>query len=108
MSALDNLAAFYDRTGVPVKAEPLLEKVLAIREKLLRPTHPSVAFTLNSLGNVYFDTGAYSRAQLSYERALAINEAELGPAHPDTAMPLHNLADSHRPALQIMANRMAG
>ncbi|MFM7219328.1 MAG: tetratricopeptide repeat protein [Nodosilinea sp.] len=90
--ALNNLAVLYTDMGRYVEAEPLYQKALAIREKVLGPDHPDTADSLNYLANFYASQGRYSQAEPLYQRALAIREKALGPDHPSTASSLNNLA----------------
>ena len=71
---------------------PLLERVIAIREKTLGPEHSHLAISLGNLALVYYATGEYTRAEPLFERALANDEKALGPEHPDVAVSLNNLA----------------
>jgi tetratricopeptide (TPR) repeat protein len=73
--SLINLAVLYQTTGVHTKAEPLLERALAIREKALGPEHPDFALSLNVLAKLYQSTGAYAKAEPLFERALSIDES---------------------------------
>jgi CHAT domain-containing protein/Tfp pilus assembly protein PilF len=76
-----------------VKAEPLYQRALAIREKSLGPEHRDVAQSLNNLALLYIKMGDYAKAEPLQQRALAIQEKSLGPEHPDVAASLSNLAD---------------
>src|SRR5262249_3573413 len=74
------------------QARGLLERALAIREKVLGPEHPDTAMTLNDLGYAIEHQGSLVEARAFYERALAINEKVLGPEHPATAWSLHDFS----------------
>ncbi|WP_238178440.1 CHAT domain-containing tetratricopeptide repeat protein [Calothrix sp. 336/3] len=78
--------------GKYTEAIPLLEKVLAILEKVLGKEHPDVANSLNSLAALYYSQGNYSKAELLLVRSLAIREKVLGGEHPDVAGSLNSLA----------------
>ncbi|MEE8273634.1 MAG: tetratricopeptide repeat protein, partial [Alphaproteobacteria bacterium] len=56
------------------KAESLLKRGLAIREKALGPEHPDVAGSLNNLAALYDAQGKYTEAEPLEKRALAIAE----------------------------------
>jgi tetratricopeptide (TPR) repeat protein len=73
-------------------ARPLLERALAVREKVLGPEHPDTAQSLHSLGALLHDQGDLASARPLAERALAIWEKVLGPEHPNTATSLNHLA----------------
>ena len=73
----------------------LHERALAIREKVLGPTHPDTAKSLHNLASYLANTSATSdraAARPIFERVLAIREKALGPTHPDIALTLNNLA----------------
>jgi tetratricopeptide (TPR) repeat protein len=78
------------------QAQPLLQRALAICEKVLGPEHPETASTLNNLAWLYGNQGKYEQAEPLYLRALAILEKTLGPEHPWTAVTLCDLADLYR------------
>ena len=74
------------------QAVPLVQRALAIREKILGSEHPDVAASLDNLAGLYRDQGKYAEAEVRYRRALAIGEKALGPEHPRVAASLNNLA----------------
>jgi tetratricopeptide (TPR) repeat protein len=74
------------------EAQPLCERALAIREKVLGPEHPDTATSLDRLGLLLKAQDDLAAARPLHERALAIREKALGPEHPDTATSLNNLA----------------
>jgi tetratricopeptide (TPR) repeat protein len=74
------------------KARPLLERALAISEKMHGAEHLETAPDLNNLANVLRKLHDFEHARPLLERALAIREKALGPEHPDTATSLINLA----------------
>ena len=59
-------------------AEPLYNRALAIRERLLGPEDPAVAETLNGLGELRTYEGRYSDALTFFEQALSIRQKVLG------------------------------
>ncbi|MEA2894150.1 MAG: hypothetical protein QOI05_4943 [Bradyrhizobium sp.] len=71
--------------------QPLLERALAIEEKLFGADHPKTAGTLNKLGYTLMAQGNLAGARVYFERSLALREREYGPDHPNTASNLHNL-----------------
>ncbi|CAM9093379.1 unnamed protein product [Laminaria digitata] len=73
-------------------AEPLYTRSLAVREKVLGPEHPDVAFSLNGLAALLDSQGKYAEAEPLLKRSLAIREKALGPEHPDVASSINNLA----------------
>jgi CHAT domain-containing protein/Tfp pilus assembly protein PilF len=74
------------------KAEPLYQRALAIKEKVLGPEHPDVASSLYSLASLYVERGDYTKAEQFFQRARVIREKALGPEHPDVAFTLKGLA----------------
>ncbi|WP_170136275.1 tetratricopeptide repeat protein [Nannocystis exedens] len=89
--------------GKYVEARELLDRALALREKVLGPDHPDTSTTLANLGNLSLATGDRDAARVFHERSLAIKERALGPNHPDVARSLVGLgiatesyAASHR------------
>ena len=94
--SLNNLAMALASAGDYAEAEPLLQRALAISEKVRDPEHPLTATSLNNLGTLYRDQGRYAQAVPLLQRALAIFEKVLGPEHPDTATSLSNLAGLYR------------
>ncbi|NET45324.1 tetratricopeptide repeat protein [Okeania sp. SIO2B3] len=74
------------------EAEPLLQRSLAIREKILRDDHPHLEESLNNLGELYRKQGKYDEAEPLLQRALIIKEKAFGVDHPHYALGLSNLA----------------
>lgn len=88
-----NQAGFYAHQRARyVLAEPLFQRSLSIREKVLGPEHPSTATSLNNLAGLYRTTGRLSKAEPLYARAVVIDTKVYGPDHPDVATDLNNLA----------------
>ena len=90
---LNNLAGLYHAQRRYADAEPLHQRLLAIREKA---EHLDFASSLNNLAALYYGHGRYTEAEPLYERALAIWEKVLGPEHPGLARGLNNLAGLYR------------
>jgi tetratricopeptide (TPR) repeat protein len=88
---LVNLGLFYQDQGQYEQAEPLYQRVLAIREKVLGPEHLDTARSLDNLAILYHNQLQYAKAEPLYQRALTIYEKVLGAEHPDTARTLDNL-----------------
>ena len=68
--------------GDYARAEPLLQRALAIREKALGPDHPDVADSLDNLAVLYYVRGDYARAEPLYQRSLAISGEGARPRPP--------------------------
>jgi len=83
-TSLSNLALVLQAQGDVAGARPLLERALAIKEKMLGPEDSYTALSLNHLALLLQDQGDFAGALAHYERALAIYEKVLGFEHPDT------------------------
>ncbi|MBI5716268.1 MAG: tetratricopeptide repeat protein [Burkholderiales bacterium] len=78
-----------------MRAKALFEQALAIQQKALGPTHPTLAVTLNNLAGVLEDLKRAREALPLHERALALRERGFGARHPSVALSLNNLAALH-------------
>jgi tetratricopeptide (TPR) repeat protein len=100
--------------GRYAQAQPLYEKALAIRKKVLGEEHPDTARGYNSLAVNLNHQGQYAQAQPLLEKALAIRKKMLGEEHPDTAMAFANLGinlvhqEKPREALHYLQPALAG
>lgn len=95
-SPLVIIAGGYFENGDYARAEPLLQRALALREKALGPRHRRVGTVLEQLGVVYAERGDLLRAEPLLQRALAIVEQD--PESRDDAEVgrlLSNLAQSY-------------
>jgi CHAT domain-containing protein/Tfp pilus assembly protein PilF len=72
-----------------------IERALAIRERILEPSHRDVATALNNVAIIYRKKGEYAKAEPLFQRALAIFERSLGPEDPSVADTLDFLALLH-------------
>jgi len=63
-------------------ALPQAAEALKLREALLGPSHPRIAFTLNTVATPYWHLGRYDEATAALQRSLTIAEAAFGPDHP--------------------------
>jgi len=81
-------------------AEPLLREVVAVRTRVLSPTHPDTLDAEQTLGICLQRSGRAREALPLLERQVTLREAVLGPSSPALAGPLGNLAgaltDLHR------------
>jgi hypothetical protein len=66
------LALLCHDQGESAKAEPLLKRALAIREKALGPDHPHVAQSLENLANLYRASERNAEAEVLEQRAAKI------------------------------------
>ena len=78
------------------KALPIAEKVLALREKSLKPESPRVIESIDSLAAIYVATRRYKKAEELYVRRLAILKKTSDPEHLDVAATLYKMAPAYR------------
>lgn len=83
-SILNNLGMLYLHQKSYVKADELLHKCLAIREKSLGENNLETAGTVFNLGVVFVMKGDFKAAQPFIDRAVAVSEKVAGPDHPQT------------------------
>ena len=93
---LNNLGRLYLETRDPASAALLFERALALEERWLGASHPSVAVSLDGLAQCDLRGGEMERAEPRLARALGIQEKALGKDHPDTAVIRLHLADLRR------------
>ena len=87
----NNMGELYRHMGDYARAEPALEKAVA-----LAGSNPSAAFSLNNLALVQKALGKYNEAENSYRKALQIYIAQGKREHPDYTNPLNNLGELYR------------
>ncbi len=90
---LNNEGLAWMAAGQYAKAQPPLERALAIHETTLGPAHLDVAVSLYNLAELYKVPGEYEQAKLFHKRALDIREKSLDPMHPYIAISLNGLAE---------------
>jgi tetratricopeptide (TPR) repeat protein len=76
------------------EAQPLLEKVLAIRRQVLGEEHPLTATNYHNLASILYKQDKYVEAEAGFRKALDIRRKALGEDHPDTATTYNNLASN--------------
>jgi tetratricopeptide (TPR) repeat protein len=87
----EQAAALYAQ-GKYAMAQPLYEKALAIRRRLLTDDHPDTAVSYNNVAYNLSAQGKYAAAQPLLEQALGIRRQLSGDNHPDTATSYNNVA----------------
>ena len=102
VSALSNLAVFYQNLGRFDEAEGTLLRALRILENLSAPSDPDrpnnadsinqLGFVLNNLASLYQETGDYISAEKYFLRSIELRERVLGKDHALTALTQSNLA----------------
>jgi tetratricopeptide (TPR) repeat protein len=89
---MSQLAQLLYAKSLLFEAEPLMRRVLEIKEGNLGPLHPTVAACLNNLAQLLKATNRLSEAEPLMRRALEMDEKSFGPLHPNVATTLNNLA----------------
>jgi len=91
----NNLAEVFRLQKDMIKAKKLLEQARdSLKDRYIKyPNHPSIAQTLNNLGNLYLDLKKYKDAKISFELALGIwNEIFNSIGNQESIITLYNLA----------------
>ena len=89
--AMNQLLRIYAAQGKYADAEAAAARGLAVRQKVLPPTDPTIAQSQVNLANIYKLEGKVAQAESLYQQALASEQKSLGPDHPDVAENLNNL-----------------
>ena len=84
-NSYNNVAYNLNAQGKYAQAQPLYEKALEIRRRLLTDDHPDTANSYNNVAANLNAQGKYAQAQPLYEKALEIHRRLLTDDHPDTA-----------------------
>ena len=82
-TSYNNLAGLYKSMGAFEKAEPLYDKALSIREKVLGEEHPDTATSYNNLAVFYYNTEELEKAYAFMKKAVDVRETVLPENHPD-------------------------
>ena len=88
------MASYSVRQGNAFQAVEYYTQVLEISKAFLGAHHPSVANTLNNLGNAWSSLGEKKKAIEYYEKALEMTKSFLGESHPSVASTLNNLGNA--------------
>ena len=86
------MAANLNDQGKYAQAQPLFEKALEIKRRLLTDEHPHTATSYAWLAANLNAQGKYAQAQPLFEKALEIKRRLLTDDHPDTAQSYNNVA----------------
>ncbi len=81
----------YRELGLVDRAQPLLDRSLALRREAFGDRHPQVAESLHALGLLAIVRGELPRAEALHRRALALRRELLGEADPRIAESLNGL-----------------
>lgn len=90
--SLKNRAHYYEEVGDYEKAERLLSRAVAMKERSLGPDHPAMAEDLHNLGLLNLALEKHDRAEELLVRALGIRRQQLGANHPDVFETLNAIA----------------
>jgi tetratricopeptide (TPR) repeat protein len=90
-NTMNDQAVSLHAQGKFVAAQPLYEKALEIRRRLLGHDYPVTGTAYNNLAHNLYEHGKYAQAQLLYERALEIYRRLLTDDHPFIATSYNNL-----------------
>jgi tetratricopeptide (TPR) repeat protein len=93
---LNVLAVLRHAMGRFDAAEPLLRRVLTLRETTLGPEHHDVAESLINLAVLLNAKGQYAEALALFERALEVTRLTRGAQHAETAECLAWIAETHQ------------
>jgi tetratricopeptide (TPR) repeat protein len=96
-----NLATVAAAQGRRADAVVLNLQALAEKERALGPVHPSVALTLNNLGNAHREAGSFDEGRRALERARDIWVGIHGERHPILGYVHNNLGE-----LELAAGRL--
>ncbi len=91
-NTMNEQAETLDDQGKYAQAQPIYEKALEIRRRLLTDDHPYTAASYSKLAYNLNAQGRYALAQPLYEKALEIDRRLLSDDHPYTAYGYNNLA----------------
>ncbi|OBT53786.1 hypothetical protein VE04_07701 [Pseudogymnoascus sp. 24MN13] len=86
------LGWYYMLKGETIRAEPILQEAIVVRERELGVNHPDTLTSVSNLASVLQRQGRYKEAESMNRRALEGRERELGVNHPSTLTSVSNLA----------------
>ena len=93
LASLASKSAHYLREhGRYAQAEPLYQRALCLRERVLGPRHPEVACSLTELGVIFWQQGRYAEAEPLLQGALHIWRHASSQYQLEIARPLNSLA----------------
>lgn len=110
---LEVLADGYDRLGLHAEAEPAAREALDLRHRLLPPTHPDVAASLNLLGWIIHQRGRSQEAEALVREAVQVRRADSARTVEGLARSLNDLGviynalQRHADAAQVLREALA-
>ncbi|MBF0358765.1 MAG: tetratricopeptide repeat protein [Magnetococcales bacterium] len=96
VKSLEPLAELMVRNKQYGEVLPVMEQILAIREKLLGDNSPGLIKYINDIALVYMQTGVWQKAKDQFNRALLIAEKKFGKNHVQSAFIIGNLSEINR------------
>jgi len=93
INALVQMAALSQEMNRFDIADEMVERVVALSEKMLGPDHPIVAGALEAVANTYERRGRLAEAETRRKRAIVINERAYGKDHINVALSLQGLGN---------------
>ena len=100
-----HVAAVLDSRGDQREAAARYRTALAIRERVLGPTHPDVATSLTNLAHTLSEMNQPEEALRMFNRAIDITAQALGPKHVDLALQRAGRAETAEPARTLSLRR---
>jgi tetratricopeptide (TPR) repeat protein len=89
---LKQKSQYYEEVGDYDKAEVLLSRAVAMKERSLGANHPALAEDLHRLGMLNLSLNDHKKAEELLVRALEIKRQNLGANHPDVLETLSAIA----------------
>jgi eukaryotic-like serine/threonine-protein kinase len=81
---MGTMGEVYWSLGLYKEAEPLLQKGVEIRRRVLGPENPDTLHSMYLVAKNLNDEGQYAEAEKQLQQVLEIQQRVLGPQHPDT------------------------
>jgi len=83
----------YWSLGLYSEAQPLFERALDTRRRILGPEHPDTLTTMERLARTEERLGKYPEAEKLMQASFDVRSRVLGPDHPDTIQSKHGIAN---------------
>jgi eukaryotic-like serine/threonine-protein kinase len=81
---MGTMGEVYWSLGLYKEADPLLEKAVERRQRVLGPEHPETLHSMYLVAKNLNDEGQYAEAESRIRKVLEVQARVLGPKHPDT------------------------
>jgi serine/threonine protein kinase len=90
---METMGEVYWSLSLYSQAQPLFQKALDTRRRLLGPEHPDTLTTMEHLARTLERLGHYPEAEKLARESFEIRNRVLGPDHPDTIASKHSIAN---------------